>query len=91
MHNTRHFIVSGHVQGIGFRAATCDTARRLALAGWVRNRADHTVEVMATGSDAALDEFHAWLSKGPPAARVDRVTDAGAEPTDTLPEPFVIR
>jgi len=44
-----HAVVRGSVQGVGFRATTFDEARRLGLAGWVRNRVDGTVEVLAEG------------------------------------------
>jgi len=91
MPRTQHFIVSGRVQGVGFRAATCDTARALELAGWVRNRADGTVEVLAAGNDRALERLHEWLSDGPPAAQVDRVVANPAEQTPTLPAPFATR
>jgi acylphosphatase len=66
-------VVSGEVQGVFYRAATQATARRLGLSGWVRNRDDGTVELVACGEEAALAELEAWLWRGPPAARVRAV------------------
>ena len=68
-----HAIVHGRVQGVFFRASTQKMARRLRLTGWVRNCADGTVEVMASGDGAALQDLLAWLHQGPPMARVTRV------------------
>jgi acylphosphatase len=65
--------VSGRVQGVYYRAATADQARRLALRGWVKNLPDGRVEVVAAGPADALTELTGWLWEGPPAARVDGV------------------
>lgn len=67
------FVVSGHVQGVWFRASTRDRAQRLQLAGHAVNLADGSVEVVACGSDTALQELAAWLQHGPQQARVDHV------------------
>lgn len=67
------FLVSGHVQGVFFRASTQMRARGLGLVGRARNLDDGRVEVIAQGSDAALDALGRWLHDGPPAARVDAV------------------
>ncbi len=68
-----HAIVSGRVQGVSFRYYTRQNARQLDLAGWVYNRPDGTVEVMAEGERDALEKLHRWLHNGPPAATVDTV------------------
>jgi acylphosphatase len=68
-----HLLVSGVVQGVAFRAYTVDEARRLGLAGWVRNLADGRVEVEAEGERAALEALVAFCRRGPPAAQVDDV------------------
>ncbi|RJS92959.1 acylphosphatase [Salinisphaera sp. Q1T1-3] len=92
MSETRYFRVSGTVQGVGFRVATQQTARRLSLAGWVRNRADGDVELVAAGKPRALDELTDWLHAGPAAARVTHVaveTGAPASSPD-LADPFAV-
>ena len=69
-----HAIVSGRVQMVGFRFFVIDEARRLGLAGWVRNGADgRTVEVVAEGPEASLRALEAALRDGPRHARVDAV------------------
>lgn len=67
------FIVTGRVQGVGFRAATRAQAIRLNLSGTACNRADGSVEVQVAGELAALAALEQWLQRGPPLARVDRV------------------
>jgi acylphosphatase len=68
-----HATVRGRVQGVGFRAAAAAEARRLGLTGWVRNRFDGSVEVLAEGADGDADAFLAWLRKGPSLAHVTGV------------------
>jgi len=82
---TRHIRVSGRVQGVGYRAAIGDQAARLGVTGWVRNRADGSVEALAQGSDAGLAALLAWARRGPPAARVERVESGPPENGDPLP------
>ncbi len=65
--------VYGRVQGVGFRHFVWQQAQRLGLTGWVRNRRDGSVEVVAEGPRAALDQLLAALHEGPPAAWVRRV------------------
>ena len=79
------FIVSGKVQGVWFRAATCERALELGLRGHARNCADGTVEVLAAGDAAALDSLAQWLSVGPPMARVESLTRAQANPDEAGP------
>ena len=73
-----HVIVSGDVQGVGYRYTMRMVARDAGVAGWVRNRSDGTVEAEVEGGPAQVDEVLAWMAQGPPGARVDaaRVTDA---------------
>jgi len=65
--------IEGRVQGVGFRESCIDQARSLQLAGWVRNRLDGSVEALLQGPPDALTRMQAWLERGPPAARVQRV------------------
>lgn len=87
----RGFVVTGRVQGVGFRAATQRKGRELALTGWVRNRNDGCVEGAAYGAVDALDAFIDWLHQGPPAARVESVWSADAEPDMPYGAGFEIR
>ena len=70
-------IVTGRVQGVGFRASTAAWARKNGLTGWVRNLADGSVELEGQGDHAAVEALLAWCADGPPAARV-----TGVAPTD---------
>ncbi len=77
----RRFIVSGRVQGVYFRASTARQARRLHLRGSAINLPDGRVQVVACGTQQAVDALALWLGKGPPLARVDRVeSEATAQP-----------
>lgn len=67
------FLVGGRVQGVSFRADTQVQAVRLGLRGHARNLPDGSVEVVASGSDAAIDALEQWLRHGPPLARVERL------------------
>jgi acylphosphatase len=68
-----HAVVSGQVQGVGFRFTTVDQARRLGVCGWVRNRADGSVEVEAEGDRAAVEALVRFLHRGPSGAWVQDV------------------
>jgi acylphosphatase len=76
----RRAIVSGEVQGVGFRANARAEARRLGLGGFARNRPDNTVEVEIEGPDAAVSAMVRWLRRGPRWASVDSVTVTEVEP-----------
>lgn len=76
----RRIVVSGRVQGVFFRDSTVRTAESHGVAGWVRNRADGTVEAHLEGEPAAVDTVIAWARGGPPRAEVSRVDVADAEP-----------
>lgn len=82
MRACRRFVVSGQVQGVFYRAATQDTARRLGLGGWVRNLSDGRVELVACGEEAKLKDLEAWLWRGPPHARVEQVLGEDTAPRD---------
>ena len=65
--------IRGRVQGVGFRDAMIDVAREEGVSGWVRNRADDTVEAFVQGPLGAVERVVAWARRGPPAARVEGV------------------
>ena len=78
----RHLIVHGRVQGVWYRGWTVDQAEALGLDGWVRNRRDGTVEILVSGSEAAVEEMIRRCHEGPSAAQVERIeeTDGGEAP-----------
>ena len=72
--NTRlHAIVEGRVQGVGFRYFVQENALSLGISGWVRNRWDRTVEVVAEGDKQRLDKLLAAIQRGPRASQVSAV------------------
>ena len=82
--------VRGIVQGVGFRWFVRERARRLGLAGWVRNREDGSVEIAASGNDAAVAEFLGVLERGPDGARVDAVITLPTGDGPALETPFTV-
>jgi len=72
----RAYLVSGRVQGVGFRAFVADAARNLGLAGLARNLPDGRVEVVAEGLPRDLDALESELRTGPRFARVSAVVRA---------------
>jgi len=74
------FLVSGKVQGVFFRASTCEQARRLGLRGHARNLPDGRVEVVSAGTQEAVDALGRWLQRGPPQARVEEVVREAVDP-----------
>jgi acylphosphatase len=87
---TMRWRVSGRVQGVFFRASTREQALRLELDGSAVNLDDGAVEVVASGSPAALVGLEAWLRRGPPHARVDALERLPAPEAGTVPAGFVI-
>jgi len=79
-----HAVITGVVQGVNFRYHTRRAARSLGLTGWVRNRADGTVEVTAEGPRPQLQALLDYLRKGPQMARVDRVAVTWTQATSTF-------
>ena len=66
-------VIRGRVQGVFFRASAQREARQLGLTGWVKNRTDGAVELIAEGEEGRVKDFLAWAQTGPSTARVDRV------------------
>lgn len=79
-------IISGYVQGIGFRAWVRKGARQLGVTGWVKNREDEAVEVVAEGNNYALTQLVNLCHTGPPAASVSRVDETKEQYTGEFQE-----
>lgn len=79
-----HLMISGRVQGVGFRHYCVQVARQYGLCGWVRNVDDGCVEVMAEGEEANLEPFVRWCRRGPPAAFVMACRESYAKPAGTF-------
>ncbi len=85
------FLVSGMVQGVGFRYFTSEAARTLGVSGWVRNRRDGAVEGEAHGTVTAVESFLDEVRRGPEWGRIDRLAVEEIELISS-PEPeFEIR
>jgi acylphosphatase len=84
-----HVVVSGRVQGVGYRDWTRREAIARSLGGWVRNRSDGTVEVVLAGEDSAVESMLLALRVGPSAARVKQVVTE--EWTELVPLDFEVR
>jgi acylphosphatase len=82
MRGARRFVVSGRVQGVGFRWFAVDAARRENLTGAVRNLDDGRVEAVAEGESESLERFERALRRGPSRARVEHVIVEDTEPLD---------
>jgi acylphosphatase len=69
----RRFVITGLVQGVGFRFFVENAARAEGLSGWVQNQRDGSVEVVAEGDREAVGRFEMKLRRGPGRARIERV------------------
>ena len=77
---TKHILIEGKVQGVGFRFRTTEKAINLGVSGWVQNLDDGRVEVLAHGEDSAVERLLDWIKNGgPPTAEVK---DVHVEDTD---------
>jgi acylphosphatase len=74
-------IVTGMVQGVGFRYHTCHEGLKLGLTGYAKNLYDGSVEVVACGDELKVEALCDWLLKGPRTASVDSVTREPCEQT----------
>jgi acylphosphatase len=83
MRVSRRFVVSGRVQGVGYRFFVQDAARREGLAGSVRNLDDGRVEAIAEGESESVQRFERALRQGPPRARIEHVLVDDIEPLTT--------
>jgi acylphosphatase len=80
----RRYIVRGRVQGVGFRWFVEREAAAIGVVGWVRNNEDSTVELVAAGDAAQLEQLKLRLEEGPRASRVDRVDEIETSPDEIV-------
>lgn len=85
-----HIEIAGHVQGVGFRHFVRDHARRLGIAGWVRNLTSGNVECTAAGAQPIVEDFVALLREGPPGATIKQIIRLSVPTNPELPLPFTI-
>ena len=85
----KKYIVSGLVQGVGYRFFAERVANQLGICGYVKNLGDDNVEVYAIGDEASLEEFKHHLAEGPRSARVTRIEESD-EPVNNRYKRFVI-
>lgn len=81
---TVHVIITGRVQGVGYRAWTVDAARTLGVHGWVRNRTNGTVEAEFQGDDTRIHQMVEKCHQGPFMARVSNVTASDKKTPDEI-------
>jgi len=81
MRTARRFVMSGRVQGVGFRFFASEAARREGLHGHVCNRVDGSVEAVVEGEILSVDRFERALRQGPSRARVEHVIVDELDPT----------
>ena len=73
MRIARRYLITGRVQGVGFRYFTQRVAAQHGVSGWVRNTPDGRVEIEAEGDDEAMRQFESRVSTGPAGSHVDQV------------------
>lgn len=74
-----HLIVEGRVQGVWYRDSTRLKATELEIKGWVKNRSDGTVEIVAEGDESDIRRFVEWCHEGPPFAVVSKIRESSQE------------
>ena len=82
--NCKRLIISGRVQGVGFRPWMVEKARALGVSGWVRNRIDGSVEALVAGDTAAVEELLRLCRRGPRMAEVVSIEEDLADPPDVV-------
>ena len=89
-HHAIRLRVRGRVQGVGFRWYVRERARRLGVAGWVRNLEDGDVELAAAGTEQGVANLVSAVREGPPGSHVEEVMELPPPDTATLHLPFEI-
>jgi acylphosphatase len=85
------WVVSGRVQGVGYRWYVFNHAQNLGVRGWVRNLEDGSVEVVALASESTLTRLDELVTRGPPGARVTRVTRQDVPHESVDAKSFVVK
>ena len=70
---TIRILARGKVQGVYYRQSACLAAQQMGVTGWVKNCADGSVELIATGTEEQLQKLQDWCRTGPPRARVEAI------------------
>ena len=83
-------VVEGRVQGVGFRWFVRQEARRLGVAGWVRNLTDGSVELTVGGEPTAVRRLIDHVRVGPDSANVTAVRTEDVQLSESLPYPFAV-
>ncbi len=82
--STKRLVITGSVHGVGFRDWVVETATTLGLAGWVRNRADRSVELLIHGDADAVEEMQRACRRGPRHAEVTELVEHPADPPEQV-------
>ncbi len=88
---TKQFFVFGRVQGVGFRFFTLQEAKQIGVTGYVKNREDGSVAVVAQGSEAQIQQLRLWLSKGPRTSQVERVIEQNYQTNERFGQFVILR
>jgi acylphosphatase len=88
---SRRWVLSGRVQGVGFRWFVLNNAQSLGIRGWVANMDDGSVEVVGQASEDTLATFATILAKGPPAARVTDITTQDVPHDHVESKSFIVK
>lgn len=81
MNSRIHIFVYGLVQGVFFRSNTVSKAKSIGITGWVRNRRDGSVEIVAEGEKEKLERLAEWCREGPESAEVENIKEEWEKPT----------
>ncbi len=88
---SRRWVLSGRVQGVGFRWFVLNNAQALGIRGWVANMDDGSVEVVGQAPEETLEQFGRLLAKGPTAARVTEITTQDVPHDHVESKSFIVK
>jgi len=87
----KHFLISGRVQGVGFRHFTTVKARNLGLKGWVKNLPDGRVEAVIQGEAEKINKMADLLRQGPPSASVREIKSGELKNPEEIHDHFFVK